>query len=93
MALMSMKLWQLANLAIPLIAILLVQTFIMATFAYFVTFNVMGRDYDAAVIACGHCGFGLGATQTLWQTWKHLQLQMVSLLRLSSYYLSLEHYL
>lgn len=62
MALMSMKLWQLADLAIPLIAILLVQTFIMATFAYFVTFNVMGRDYDAAVIACGHCGFGLGAT-------------------------------
>lgn len=62
MALMSMKLWQLADLAIPLIVILLVQTVVMGLFAYFVTFNVMGRDYDAAVIACGHCGFGLGAT-------------------------------
>lgn len=62
MALMSMKLWQLADLAGPLIAILLVQTVIMGLFAYYVTFNIMGRDYDAAVIACGHCGFGLGAT-------------------------------
>lgn len=62
MALMSMKLWELAALALPLIAILLIQTVIMAIYAYFVTFNIMGRDYDAAVIACGHCGFGMGAT-------------------------------
>ena len=62
MALMSMKLWELAALALPLIVILLVQTVIMAIYAYFVTFNIMGRDYDAAVIACGHCGFGMGAT-------------------------------
>lgn len=62
MALMSMKLWQLADLALPLIAILLVQTFIMGIFAYFITFSVMGKDYDAATIACGHCGFGMGAT-------------------------------
>ena len=62
MALMSMKLWQLIDLAIPLIVILLVQTVVMAFFAYFVTFNIMGRDYDAAVMASGHCGFGLGAT-------------------------------
>jgi ESS family glutamate:Na+ symporter len=34
----------------------------MAAFAYWVTFRVMGRDYDAAVMAAGHCGFGLGAT-------------------------------
>ena len=34
----------------------------MAAFAYFVTFNIMGRDYDAAVMSSGHCGFGLGAT-------------------------------
>jgi len=61
-ALMSMKLWDLADLAIPLIVILLVQTVVMGLFAYFVTFNVMGRDYDAAVIATGHCGFGMGAT-------------------------------
>ena len=62
MALMSLKLWELADLAGPLVIILLIQTVIMAAYAYFVTFNVMGRDYDAAVIACGHCGFGLGAS-------------------------------
>lgn len=62
MALMSLKLWQLADLALPLIAILLIQTVMMAIFAYFITFNVMGRDYDAAVMATGHCGFGLGAS-------------------------------
>ena len=61
MALMSMKLWQLIDLAIPLIIILLVQTVLMAFFAYFITFNIMGRDYDAAVMSTGHCGFGLGA--------------------------------
>ena len=62
MALMSMKLWELIDLALPLIIILAVQTIVMALFAYYVTFNIMGRDYDAAVIATGHCGFGLGAT-------------------------------
>ena len=62
MALMSMKLWQLIDLAVPLIIILLVQTVLMAFFAYFITFNIMGRDYDAAVMSTGHCGFGLGAT-------------------------------
>ena len=61
-ALMSMKLWELADLAIPLVVILLVQTVVMGLFAYFVTFNIMGRDYDAAVISTGHCGFGMGAT-------------------------------
>ena len=62
MALMSMKLWQLIDLAVPLIVILLVRTVVMGLFAYFVTFNIMGRDYDAAVMSTGHCGFGLGAT-------------------------------
>lgn len=62
MALMSMKLWELAELALPLITILLVQTVVMIFYAYFVTFNIMGRDYDAAVMATGHCGFGMGAT-------------------------------
>ncbi len=61
-ALMSMKLWQLADLAVPLVTILLAQTVLMAAFAYFVTFNIMGRDYDAVVISGGHCGFGMGAT-------------------------------
>ncbi|MGL5053071.1 MAG: sodium/glutamate symporter [Cetobacterium sp.] len=62
MALMSMKLWELAALAGPLIVILLAQTAVMGLYAYFVTFRVMGKDYDAAVMASGHCGFGMGAT-------------------------------
>ena len=62
MALMSMKLWELAEVAGPLLLILLAQTALMFGFAYFITFRLMGRDYDAAVIAAGHCGFGMGAT-------------------------------
>jgi glutamate:Na+ symporter, ESS family len=62
MALMSLRLWELLDLALPMLAILVVQVTMMAAFAYFVTFRVMGRDYDAAVMAGGHCGFGLGAT-------------------------------
>lgn len=62
MALMALRLWDLAELAIPFIVMLIAQTVLMAIFAYFITFNVMGRDYDAAVLAGGHCGFGLGAT-------------------------------
>ncbi len=62
MAMMSMKLWELAALAVPMIITLLVQTVLVALFAYFVIFKVMGKDYDAAVMAAGTCGFGLGAT-------------------------------
>ena len=62
MALMGLKLWQLADLAVPLIVMLLAQTVLMGAFAYFVTFNLMGRDYDAAVMCAGNCGFGMGAT-------------------------------
>jgi glutamate:Na+ symporter, ESS family len=62
MALMSLKLWELLSLALPMVLILLVQIVIMAAFAIFVTYRFMGRDYDAAVMASGHCGFGLGAT-------------------------------
>lgn len=61
-ALMSLKLWELASLALPLVVILLAQVVLMYLFANFVTFNVMGRDYDAAVLSAGHCGFGMGAT-------------------------------
>ncbi|WMJ83232.1 sodium/glutamate symporter [Oscillospiraceae bacterium LTW-04] len=61
-ALMSLKLWELASLALPLVVILLAQVTLMFLFTNFVTFNVMGRDYDAAVLAAGHCGFGMGAT-------------------------------
>ncbi|WP_129596057.1 sodium/glutamate symporter [Anaerophilus nitritogenes] len=62
MALMGLKLWQLADLAVPMLIMLIAQTVLMACFAYFVTFNVMGRNYEAAVLAGGHCGFGMGAT-------------------------------
>ncbi|CAN5657038.1 sodium/glutamate symporter [soil metagenome] len=62
MALMSLRLWELLDLALPMLVILAGQVTMMAAFAYFITFNVMGRDYDAAVMAGGHCGFGLGAT-------------------------------
>ncbi|MDW5443385.1 sodium/glutamate symporter [Polaromonas sp. SM01] len=62
MALMSMRLWEMANVAGPLLVILLVQTAVMFAYAYWVTFRVMGSDYDAAVMAAGHCGFGMGAT-------------------------------
>lgn len=64
MALMSLKLWELASLALPMLAILAVQTLVMALYAIFVTYRVMGKNYDAAVLAAGHCGFGLGATPT-----------------------------
>ncbi|MFK0572611.1 sodium/glutamate symporter, partial [Endozoicomonas sp.] len=64
MALMSLKLWNILDLAVPFLIILMVQSTMLALFAYVVTFRVMGKDYDAAVIASGHCGFGLGATPT-----------------------------
>ena len=64
MALLDLKLWQLTALALPVTVILLVQTVVMALYATFVTYTLMGRDYDAAVLAAGHCGFGLGATPT-----------------------------
>lgn len=62
MALMSLKLWELLDLAVPMLIILTVQVAMLAAYAYFVVFRLMGRDYDAAVMAGGHCGFGLGAT-------------------------------
>ncbi len=64
MALMSLRLWELLSLAGPLLVMLAVQTLGMMAFATFVTFRAMGRRYDAAIIAGGHCGFGLGATPT-----------------------------
>lgn len=64
MALMSLKLWNILDLALPFLVILMVQSLMLSLFAYFVTYRVMGKNYDAAVIASGHCGFGLGATPT-----------------------------
>lgn len=62
MAMITLKLWQLAELALPLIILLSAQLILMVLFTYFVVFNVMGRDYDAAVLSAGTCGFGMGAT-------------------------------
>lgn len=61
-AMITLKIWQLADLALPLIVLLLAQLVLMYLYARFVIFNVMGKDYDAAVIAAGTCGFGMGAT-------------------------------
>lgn len=63
-ALMSIDLFQLAKLALPIIIILSVQAICMVLWAVFITFRFCGRDYDAAVLSAGHCGFGLGATPT-----------------------------
>ena len=62
MAMISLRLWELQSLALPLIVILVSQVVMMALFAYFVAFPLLGRDYDAAVLCAGMCGFGLGAT-------------------------------
>lgn len=64
MALLSLKLWDLAGLAAPLMVILSAQVIVMLLYAGFITFYLMGRNYDAAVLAAGHCGFGMGATPT-----------------------------
>ena len=63
-ALMSLKLWELAGLAIPVLIVLLIQVVVMALYAIIVTYRLMGKDYDAIVLSAGHCGFGLGATPT-----------------------------
>lgn len=62
MAMISLKLWELQSLALPLIVILISQILFIALFAYFVAFRLLGKDYDAAVLVAGICGFGLGAT-------------------------------
>lgn len=62
LAMIDMKLWQLASLALPLIVMLAAQTVLMFFYANFVVFNVLGRTYDAAVMTTGFCGFGMGAT-------------------------------
>ena len=62
MAMITLKLWQLASLALPLVILLGAQVVVIVLFTYFVVFNVMGRDYDSAVLVAGTCGFGMGAT-------------------------------
>ena len=62
MAMISLRLWELQALALPLVVILMSQVLMIALFTYFVAFPLLGRDYDAAVLCAGICGFGLGAT-------------------------------
>ncbi len=62
MSLMSMQLWSLVVAAGPILLLLIAQVTVMTVFAVFVVFRVMGRDYDASVIAAGFAGLGLGAT-------------------------------
>ena len=61
-AMITLKLWQLDEMALPLLILLAGQTLLMFVFTNFIVFRVMGRDYDAAVISSGVCGFGMGAT-------------------------------
>lgn len=62
MALMGLKLWELFDLALPLLILLVAQVFLVGLFAYFITFRFMGKNYEAAVFASATCGFGMGAT-------------------------------
>nr|WP_307775464.1 sodium/glutamate symporter [uncultured Cetobacterium sp.] len=62
MTLMSFKLWELQGLALPLVIMLVAQTALISLFAYFITFRLTGKDYDAVVMTSGHCGCGFGTT-------------------------------
>jgi ESS family glutamate:Na+ symporter len=62
MALMNLRIWQLVDLALPLITILLAQVIAVGVAAYVLSFRAMGRDYDSAVMASGFIGFVLGTT-------------------------------
>lgn len=62
MALMGLKLWQLFDLALPLIVMLIAQVILVGCFAYIITYRVMGKSYEAVVFASATCGFGMGAT-------------------------------
>ncbi len=61
-AMISLKLWELQSLALPFMVILASQVVMMMLFVYFIAFPLLGRNYDAAVLCAGICGFGLGAT-------------------------------
>lgn len=62
MAMMTLKLWELVDLAVPMIVMLIAQTILISVFCYFIVFRFMGKNYDAAVMASGCVGFGMGAT-------------------------------
>lgn len=62
MAMITLRLWELASLALPLVILLAAQVLLIIIFTYVIEFNIMGRDYDAAILVSGTCGFGIGAT-------------------------------
>mgnify|MGYP002584819150 FL=1 len=62
MAMITLRLWELASLALPLVILLAAQVLLIIIFTYVIEFNIMGRDYDAAILVSGSCGFGTGAT-------------------------------
>ena len=62
MAMITLRLWELASLALPLVILLAAQVLLIIIFTYIIEFNIMGRDYDAAILVSGTCGFGTGAT-------------------------------
>ncbi|ABK61859.1 sodium/glutamate symporter [Clostridium novyi NT] len=62
MALMGLKLWELFDLAIPMVVMLIAQSILMFLFSYFIVFKVLGKNYESAVFASANCGFGMGAT-------------------------------
>lgn len=61
LSIVTMKLWQLSGLGVGLFALLLSQLVLILVFCYFLTFPLLGKNYDSAVMAVGHMGFGLGA--------------------------------
>lgn len=62
MAMITLRLWELASLALPLVILLAAQVLLIIIFTYVIEFNIMGRDYDAAILVSGTCGFGTGVT-------------------------------
>ena len=62
MAMMGLELWVLADLAIPIIVILIVQVIFMFLFSYFILYKVLGKNYDAAVQTAGFIGYAMGST-------------------------------
>jgi len=62
LALMTLKLWELASLALPLIVTILLQVVLVALAAWWLVYRFMGRDYEAAVMSGGFIGFMMGTT-------------------------------
>lgn len=64
MATMTLKIWELADLAAPLLILLFVQLIIVILFSIFVVFRMLGKSYDSAVMTGGYAGWGLGISAT-----------------------------